>query len=461
MSTSVTVPTQESTADPLSFEATRRLADFAVHTSIQDIPARAIDHAKLVVLDTIGVSLAALDFAVGTIVTEHVRDMGGTPVAGVLGTDVKVSAPAAAMANGTLAHGLDFDDHKHLSTHTLPAALAVGQMMEQSGARVLEAYVVGREVGARLGAIIEAKRKLRQGPTYRGWYRVGVVGPIAASVSAGKLLDLSTHEMAHAISIAASSSSGLRRNQGTMAKALHAGNAASSGVEAALLASRGFTADPDVLEAPLGLVNAICLPGESDWSPLSSLGSPFEIEGHLAVKRFPSCSPSHMPIAVALALRAEHGIDPTAIESIEADLHTFSLLRLDPQEAIATGYSLPYLLAAALLVGDIGPDEVSDERLHDEAVRTLMTKVVHDPEAAPPGGPERVTIRLTDGTVLRGEAAGKPDLRDGASITAKFIACAGRRLSPTQVEELRTMTARLDTLPDISELVDHTRPAHT
>jgi 2-methylcitrate dehydratase PrpD len=449
-----------SAADPLAGEATRRLADFAVQTSGQDLPVRPLQHARLVVLDTVGVSLAAVGFPVGAIVTEHVRDLGGHPVAGVLGTDIKVSAPSAALANGTLAHGLDYDDHKHLSTHTLPAALAVGQMLGESGARVLEAYVVGREVGARLGQIIEAKRKLKQGPTYRGWYRVGVVGPIASAVSAGKLLDLSSAQMAHAIGLAASSSSGLRRNQGTMAKALHAGNAASSGVQSALLASRGFTADPEILEAPLGLVNAICLPGESDWAPLDALGSPFELEGHLAVKPFPSCSPSHMPIAAALSLRAEHGLDPETIESIHADLHTFSLLRVDPQEAIATGYSLPYLLAAAFLFGEIGPDQVGESLLHDDRVRALMAKVVQDPEAAPSGQPESVTVRLTDGTVLRAETAGKPDLRDAGSITAKFVACAGRVLPSAQVEQLQTTIAHLDSLADISELVDLTIPAH-
>lgn len=436
---------------------TRRIAAFAVETSLEQVTDAVLEHAKLVILDTVGVSLAALGLPVGQIISEYVSDLGGTPAAHVIGTEIRVSAPMAALANGTLAHGLDYDDHKHLSTHTLPAALAVGEMLGLSGARVLEAYVMGREVGARLGSVIEHKRKLQQGPTYRGWYRVGVVGPIAAAVSAGKLLDLTTLQMTHAIGIAASSSGGLRRNMGTMTKALHAGNAASDGVHAALLASRGFTADPDVLEAPLGLLNALCLPGESDWSAMAELGQPFEIGARLGVKRFPACSPSHMPVAALLALRAKHSVHPGTVARIEADLHTFSLLRLDPEEAIATGYSLPYLLVVALLDGELGPDQVGQGRLHDPAVRDLMSKVRHDAAATRPGAPERVTVTLTDGTVLREEVAEKPDLHDRDAITRKFVSAAGRHLTPTEVDHLQGVLDKLDVLPDVSELLAATR----
>src|SRR6185312_2193401 len=113
--------------------------------------------------------------------------------------------------------------------------------------------------------------------TYRGSYRVGVGGPIGGAVAAGKLLGLDADQMARAIGIAASSSTGLRRNQGTMTKALHAGNGAQDGVHAALLAQRGFTGDPDILEAPLGLFMLLCLPGECEPQALDRLGKPFEL----------------------------------------------------------------------------------------------------------------------------------------------------------------------------------------
>lgn len=449
------------TTPDASIGATRRLAEFATTTSLADVPDPVVERAKLVILDTIGVSLAALGLPIGRIVVEHAKALGGSPVAGVLGTDVATSAPLAAQANGTLAHGLDFDDHGHLSTHVLPSALAVAELTAASGAALLEAYLVGREVGARLSATIEAKRKQKLGPTYRGWYRVGVVGPIASAVAAAKVLGLGAEPTAHAIAIAASSASGLRRNLGTMTKALHAGNAAFAGTSAALLAARGFTADTEVIEAPLGLVNAVCLPGEADWSVLDRLGAPFELADRIAVKRYPACSPSHMPVHAVLRLRDRYGIKPDAVRSIRADLHEFSLLRIDPGEAIATGYSLPYLLAIALVDGAVGPDQVGADRLADPRVRTLMAKVVHDPAAAPRGGPERVTVVLEDGSELYEEIDRKPDLSDPAAITAKFVDCASRRLPPARVTEVREAVAGLASLTAAADLVRLTRPVAT
>jgi len=438
--------------------ATADIAEFAVSTGIDDFPPEVVGHARLVILDTIGAMIAALDFPIGRITTGYVADLGGRPDARIVGTDVRVSAPMAAYANGTLAHALDFDDHKHLSTHTLPAALAVGELVGATTADVLAAYVLGREVGAKLGAVIEAQRKFKRGPTYRGWYRVGVVGPIAAAVSAGVVLRLTSIQMRNAIGIAATSSGGLRRNQGTMAKALHAGNGASDGVHAALLSARGFSGDDAILESELGLVSAICLPGEADWSILSGLGAPYDLAGKPGVKSFPSCSPSHRPVAAALRLRHENDFDVDDIVAVEADVHPFSLMRADPREAIATGYSLPYLLAVALLDGRVGLDQVGDARLSDPRVRTLMAKVRHDPSAAPADGPERVTVQLSDGRVLVAEQAVKPDLHDEGPVTEKFTDCARRLLDEDQVERLRAAISAMPGDVPVSELLDLTAP---
>lgn len=438
--------------------ATAAVAEFVAGTHLGDFPAEVIDHARLVTLDTIGVMIAAQQFPVGRIVSDYVGDLGDKPDARVVGTSVRASPPSAAYANGTLAHGLDFDDHKHLSTHSLPAAFAVGELVGAPTGLVLEAYVLGREVGAKLGAVIEAQRKSRRGPTYRGWYRVGVVGPIAAAVSAGVVVGLTATQLRHAIGVAATSAAGLRRNQGTMAKALHAGNAARDGVHAALLAARGFTADVDILEADLGLVSAICLPGEADWSALAGLGAPYDLAGAPAIKRYPACSPSHKPVTAILNLRAANDFDIDDIDSVEADLHTFSLLRIDPQEAIATGYSLPYLLAVALLDGRIGLDQVGTNRLRDPAVRALMAKVRHDPAAAQAGRPERVTVRFADGQVLTAEQDTKPDLHDWISVTAKFGECAGRVLDDAQSVRLREAVEAIPNNRPVSEVLDMTAP---
>jgi 2-methylcitrate dehydratase PrpD len=437
--------------------ATERFADFAVHTRPEDLPPAVTEAAKLVVLDTIGVSLAALDFPIGRLVQDYAAAVGEGAGPHVIGTGIRAAAPVSAQVNGTLAHGLDYDDHGHLSTHVLPAALAIGEPRGCSGADLLAAYVLGRECGHRLSSIVEAKRKQKKGPTYRGWYRVGVVGPVAAAVAASRMLRLDVPATRNAIAIACSSSAGLRRNLGTMTKALHAGNGAYAGVTAALLAERGFTADAEAIEGELGLVGAICLPGEAEWEPLDRLGDPYELAQKIGVKSFPACSPSHVPTAIVLRLKDKHRIDPAEVVSVEADLHQFSLRRPDPQEAIATGYSLPYLLAIALVDGAVGLGQVTGDRLHDPAVRALMAKVAHDPQAAPAGAPERVTVRLADGTVLVEEADGKPDLRTADPIVAKFTDCASRRLEPDAVDRLRAAVLALESVVDVGDLLDLTR----
>jgi 2-methylcitrate dehydratase PrpD len=434
-------------------DVTRTIAEFAAATRLADVPQRAIDGAKIAILDTFGVALAASTLQLGRILNEHVASLGGLPQARVLGSGLRTSAPLAGLANGTLAHALDFDDRGHLSTHSLPSALAVAESRALSGERLLEAYIVAREVAARVTDAIEAKRKSGGGPTYRGSYRVGVAGPISGAVAAGKLLGLDAGQMARALGIAASSAMGLRRNQGTMTKALHAGNGAQNGIQAALLAQRGFTGDPDIFEAPLGLFSLLCLPGECDPARATDrLGRPFELDQPPSIKPFPACTPSHMPIEAVLKLKAEHRIAAADVESVDADFHTFSLFRVDPREAVAAGFSLPYLASVALIDGAVTVDHISDERIQDPAVRAMMARIKPLPEGAEEDGPERVTIHLKDGRSVSTEIRHARDITETAEIEAKFRDCATRVLTPEQAERLREQVARLETIANVNDL---------
>ncbi len=434
-------------------KVTRTLAAFAVEARLADVSATGIESAKVSILDTIGVGLAAIPLEIGRIIAEHVENLGGRPEARVLGTAIRTSAPLAGLANGTLTHGLDYDGDAHVSTYCLPAALAIGEAHRLSGEGVLEAYVVARECATRTVDAIEARRKQQAGPTYRGSYRVGVGGPIGGAIAAGKLLGLDVEQMSRAIGIAASSAMGLRRNQGTMTKALHAGNGAQNGIQAALLAQRGFTGDPDILEAPLGLFNLLCLPGECDPAAiLSGLGRPFAVERGPTLKSFPSCHPSHMPLAATLQLKRDHRFAADDVESVEADFHMFSLFRTDPREALAAGFGLPYLLAVAIIDGHVGVDHLSDERIHDPRVRALMARI-RPAAATAESAAERVTVNLRDGRTLTAEIAHDPHLEHQDAIDAKFRDCAGRVLTETAVARLHDQLLKLERIDDVNELV--------
>src|SRR5947208_2302379 len=274
-----------------SHKLTEKLASFCVTTRAEDLPAAALESGRQLIRDTIGVSLLASAHKIGRLISAQAAELGGhAQTASVFGAgNLKVAPVFAAQANGTLANALDYDGGGHLPTHILPAVLAVAEEGRFSGRDVLTAFVVAYEAAARLTNVIDAKRAERQGPTYRGWWHVGLIGPIAAAFAACRLKGASAEQAARAIGIATASSAGFRRSMGTMTKALHSGNAARAGIEAALLSMRGFTGDPEIIEAPLGFVAAIAMPNESDATPIPErLGRSLVLQKSAVLKHYPA-----------------------------------------------------------------------------------------------------------------------------------------------------------------------------
>jgi 2-methylcitrate dehydratase PrpD len=434
---------------------TDMLASFVAETA--DVPKATVEPAKTVILDTIGVALAATDRRIGKIITRHVAEAPGSPAtATVLGAGLKASPEVAALANGTLANALDFDDGSHLSTHILPAALAVAEHHRLSGKAVLDAFIVAYEASARLTQAIDFKRRQKGGPTHRGWWHVGLVGPMAAAMTSCRLLKFDRKQTATAIGIATCSSGGFRRNMGTMAKALHSGNAARAGVEAATLARRGFTADPAILEEPLGFLQAVVLPEDRDLAAITErLGRPYVLEGLLRIKRFPACNPAHPLIDAALRLVHEHAVRADEIESIKTDLHTFSLLRPAPWDDESAGFSGAFLIAATLVHGRFTLDELTDEVVHDPRVTALIQKIQH----VPAGDPETITVALKGKPPVTIDVRPVTRLSARADIQAKFRACAAAVLPTAALERLETMILTLEQQPDITRLMAAATPA--
>src|SRR5262249_42679347 len=233
---------------------------------------------------------------------------------------------------------------------------------------------------SRLTKVIDAKRAEHQGATYRGWWHVGLIGPIAAALAACRLKGADQEQAARAIGTATASSAGFRRNMGTMAKALHSGNAARAGIEATMLAMRGFTGDPEIIEAPLGFVAAIALPDERDPTPITErLGRPFALEKFPGVKRYPAVTPSHGVIAAALNLAAHGGYAMEDIETIDPDSPTFSLGRGEAGDEGGGGFCAPYLIPARLVRGAFGPEQILPAAIADARVRALARRVVQIP----------------------------------------------------------------------------------
>ena len=234
---------------------------------------------------------------------------------------------------------------------------------------------------------------------------------------------------------------------GTMAKSLHSGLGASHGVQAALLARAGATADEAILEAPLGLASATTAGDGADWDVIvNQLGRPFELAGHLPLKKYPVCTPIHALLDALLSLTEENDIAWHDIEAVYGNLHEFSLFRGYPADSLEAAFSPRFIVAAALVAGGFGLDELAVASIEDERVRELAKKVrkSHDSTS--------VRLILKGGIELSARVGSTPRLTDRAGILAKYRACSSKALSPEAGEESLKALQDLESLSSIRSL---------
>src|SRR5438034_5150577 len=286
------------------------LADFVAKSRWEDCPASAVAAARGAILDCLGVMLAGSLEPSARILQAVSLAEGGSPLCTVVGAGRRTGAVWAALCNGTAAHALDFDDTHfvllgHPSAPVLAAALAAGELALADGQALVHAFLLGFEVETTLAAVINPDHY------EHGWHATCTLGTLGAAAAAARLLGLDTTQIRTALAVAASQSSGLKENFGTMTKPFHAGHAARSGVLAALLAREGWTASERALEGPQGFFNVLGAGGPRRPEALDALGAPWKIlSTGVAVKPYPSCACTHSIIDGALELRREHAIRP-------------------------------------------------------------------------------------------------------------------------------------------------------
>ena len=210
--------------------ATQSLVRFIVDTSLESLPDGAVDAAKIGIMDGVANMLAGSTQPLADIVGPYVDELGGTLDSSVVGRGFRTNPPQAAFANGVFLHCLDFEIQGHPPTHgtsaCLPPALALAEKAGASGKTIVEAYVIGWEVQARL-------RAASAGANLRGYHPPGIFGPIGTAAASAKVLGLDSGRVDMALGIAASQTGGLTANTGTMVKSTHPRNAARTGVDAA------------------------------------------------------------------------------------------------------------------------------------------------------------------------------------------------------------------------------------
>ena len=443
--------------------ATAHLAEFVTKSRWDDCPAEAVDIARRAILDCLGVMLAGSIEPAARIVAEVARAEGGSPLATVVGTPLRTGTVWAALANGTAAHALDFDDTNfamlgHPSAPVLSAALAAGELVMADGRALVHAFLLGFEVETTMASVMNP-------PHYeKGFHATGTLGTMGAAAAAARLLGLDAAQTRAALAVAASQASGLKENFGTMTKPFHAGHAARSGVLSALLARDGFTASEQAIEGPQGYF-AVLSAGKRDEQVLDSLGAPWKIlETGVAVKPYPSCACTHSIIDSALELQRTHRIRPEQVAQVTVGVNAAVpriLIHSNPRSGLEAKFSGEFSAAAALCDGRVGIATFRDDKTDDPTIRELMTRVrlVVDPEI--PGDLERhmwtrVTVRLRDGrevAIAPRPVPGHPGLPLSMDqLREKFMDCARIVLPEDRADSVRQMVEQLDGCPDLRSL---------
>jgi 2-methylcitrate dehydratase PrpD len=440
-----------------------KIAGFVGGLRYEDIPAKALEIAKAAIMDTLGVSLAG-----GT--EESARVMGrlaleehGRQETTVYGQRFRSSAFQGALVNGTAAHAHDFD-HSFVrggqpTAPVIPAIFALAEALGSSGQQILTAYVAGVEVVARLIFAVPAAGAA-------GWHANGTLGVFGASAGCAKLLALKELEIEMALAIAASMGSGVTANFGTMTKPLHVGNASRNGVLAARLAQSGFTANPQVLEAKSGFFDSFYQIGKPDLRVFDDLGKKYLLEQYgVRFKPYPCGGLTHTAIYTTIRLRDEHKIAPGAVDHIDVAVPADTaepLVYPVPKTGLEGKFSMPYLIARALIDGNVTLDAFTDEAVRNEEVRQLLRRVdmAVDPalQAGSDGSrPASVTIRLKNGQTLRAtEKFPKGSLQlpmTPEELAAKFRACARGVINDASRDRALRYLGTIDTMRSIRPLV--------
>jgi 2-methylcitrate dehydratase PrpD len=435
----------------MPLQPTQRLAALGRRVQAAELPADVLLVAKHSVLDWLGVTLAGMREPLVRIVFERACRADGGTEATLLGFDGHATVASAALLHGTAAHALDYDDtHWSLQGHpTAPVLGAVWGLAERehaSGTALLAALVAGVEVECRLG------QWLNPDHYQRGFHATGTLGTFGAAAAASHLLGLEERMWLHAFGLAGTQAAGLKSAFGTMAKPLHAGRAAQTGLMSALLAAGGFEANPEILQAPqgFGATHGVLAPRTKDPERFAILDTLFKYHA--------ACHLTHATIDGLHELKRSQPMAAADVEQIEltVDETCLGVCAIEhPENGMQAKFSLKATAAMALL-GDAtaDPRAFDDARVTSPEIASVMERV-HvrvEPMAATASV---VRVRLRGGQVLetrRDTGVPERDLElQTQRLRGKFERLAP--LAPNVRLEVAERVLNLEREPNLSGLI--------
>jgi 2-methylcitrate dehydratase PrpD len=425
------------------------LAQYAAALRYEDIPADVIERAKQCIADTIAVVIFGYDLPWSQMIVRFAQKNAAGGNSRILGPGgARVHAPAAALANGALAHAFEMDNLTwpnsgvHPGATLLAPGLAVAQERDIGGRDLIAAVVAGAEVMIRIGWATGHRNESR------GFHAPGTTGPFGAAVAAGRLLGLDAEGMRNALGTAGSLACGLmefaRSGTGAMVKRLHLGRAAESGVLAASLASEGFCAPATVLEGDFGFLRVFC-GDECDRAELTRGLRDTYATRSITLKRFPCHITAHTSVQAIIDLRAQHRYDAAEVTSIHitgndkmAGVNNIP----SPADIMMAQYSIPFCVALAHMRDPHDPRSFDQTALRDPLIRALAQRVkIAAGRERPTPLAAAVTVTLQDGRVL------------SRSVT-DFKGTPEHPLEQAELREKFLMLTRHCTADDMGEMFD-------
>lgn len=432
---------------------TNAVVEFIRDLEYEVLPGEVIDQAKRCILDLLGVALAGTKTRSSSIARRFALDGFGEGFATVIGEERMSTAPGAAWANCQTSCALDMDDGHNLAVGhpgsvVIPAALAVAECRQATGRELLEGVVAGYEVSVRIAG--------SRVPEYIHTYASGVWGVYGAALAAAKILELTEEQMVHTIGIAGCHGPARPHSKNydfvPMLKEC-IGWAGMAGASAALLAEQGYTGFTDLLEYSEFFDGGLLLKG---------LGTEYEIM-RVWFKPYSSCRWTHSSIEAALLLRHKYGISKEKIRSITVrSFERASIMSsVRPTASETAQYSIPWCVAAAIIDGKVGPEEVSEERLNDPEILDLAAKVkiVYDDNLQkqfPMKFPAVVEIETDEGTMQAKVDSPKGDMEDPMTheeVEKKFYDLTIPVVGPAKAEELKSRVMNLEAEDDLSRIM--------
>lgn len=445
----------------------QQLVTFLHGLTLGRVPEDAVAMAESCLLDALGCGLFGAGLPWSDILAAEMAADGGREEATVLGRPLRLTAPTAALCNGTAIHGYELDDViapsvSHPAGAVIPAALAAAEATGASGERVVLGIIAGYETMHRLGLAMGVQ------PARRGFHTTALTGPAAAAVAAGIVMGLDQGKLHSAVGIACSAASGIKSfaagRGGGMVKRLHLGRAAEAGLRAARLAERGFSGPPAAMDSRFGMLEVYGGEGADAARLTAGLGTDWAIN-EVWFKVYPICGWIQSAVQLLTEMRGTTPLSGAAdVASVRVGVSSYAARNNGepaPIDTMGAQYSIPYCAAVALTGEARDPRLFANEKVNDPAMRALAAKVevFVDPDIEavyPQKMGASVTLTLADGTTATRsvlDCHGTPeDPCSPAELREKFRILATTRISAEAADAIADLVFGLHARSSVTEL---------